>query len=149
MHTSPWMHPTDISACALCNSLSSAILALFPHMAAVPSLSEPQRSGDSHPAVSHLVQKLVEEVLAWQRRNGVQKFPANTPVIARSASSHSGLRNCCFAVTRLWVQSKVGHSYRHLKWLWSIQCPVYLFVDARQQLSAAAPWLNNFLKVLP
>ena len=58
-------------------------------MAAVPSLSEPQRSGglhpaapkpaatstkgfqssgDSHPAVSHLVQKLVEEVLAWQRR---------------------------------------------------------------------------------
>ena len=33
-------------------------------------------SGDSHPAVSHLVQKLVEEVLAWQRRNGVQKFPS-------------------------------------------------------------------------
>jgi hypothetical protein len=45
-------------------------------MAAVPSLSEPQRSGDSHPAVSHLVQKLVEEVLAWQRRNGVQKIPS-------------------------------------------------------------------------
>ena len=45
-------------------------------MAAVPSLSEPQRSGDSHPAVSHLVQKLVEEVLAWQRRNGVQKNPS-------------------------------------------------------------------------
>ena len=45
-------------------------------MAAVPSLSEPQRSGDSHPAVSHLVQKHVEEVLAWQRRNGVQKIPS-------------------------------------------------------------------------
>ena len=45
-------------------------------MAAVPSLSEPQRSGDSHPAVSHLVQKLVEEVLAGQRRNGVQKIPS-------------------------------------------------------------------------
>ena len=66
-------------------------------MAAVPSLSEPQRSGglhpaapkpaatstkglqscgDSHPAVSHLVQKLVEEVLAWQRRNGFQKIPS-------------------------------------------------------------------------
>ena len=27
----------------------------YPHMAAVPSLSEPQRSGNSHPAVSHLV----------------------------------------------------------------------------------------------
>ena len=70
-----------------------------------------------------------------------KKFPANTPVIARSASSHSGLRNCCFAVTRLWGQSQVGHSYRHLKWLWSIQCPVYLFMDARQQLPAAAPIL--------
>ena len=66
-------------------------------MAAVPSLSEPQSSGglhpaapkpaatstkglqssgDSHLAVSHLVQKLVEEVLAWQRRNGVQKIPS-------------------------------------------------------------------------
>ena len=66
-------------------------------MAAVPSLSEPQRSGglhpaapkpaatstkglqssgDLHPAVSHLVQKLVEEVLAWQRRNGFQKIPS-------------------------------------------------------------------------
>ena len=66
-------------------------------MQSVPSLSEPQSSGglhpaapkpavtstkglqsssDSHPAVSHLVQKLVEEVLAWQRRNGVQRIPS-------------------------------------------------------------------------
>ena len=45
-------------------------------MAAAPSLSEPQRSGDSYPDVSHLVQKLVEEVLAWQRRNGGQKVPS-------------------------------------------------------------------------
>ena len=71
------------------------------------------------------------------------------PVIARSASSRSGLSNCCFAVTRLWGQSQVGHSYRHLKWLWSIQCPVYLFMDARQQLPAAAAWLNTFLNLLP
>ena len=33
-------------------------------------------NGDSHPAVSHLVQKLVEEVLAWQRRNGVRTIPS-------------------------------------------------------------------------
>tara|TARA_B110000196_G_C21110930_1_gene647758 strand:+ start:189 stop:1697 length:1509 start_codon:yes stop_codon:yes gene_type:complete len=62
---------------------------------AVPSLSEPrssgglrpaapkpavtsgiQSSGDSHPAVSHLVRTLVEEVLAWQGRNGVQRIPS-------------------------------------------------------------------------
>ena len=68
-------------------------------MAVVPSLSEPQRSGDSHPAVSHLVQKLVEEVLAWQRRNGVQKIP----------SKYSGdceERKLALAVTRLWRSSE-------------------------------------------
>ena len=64
---------------------------------AVPSLSEPrcsgglrlaapkpavtsakglQSSGDSHPAVSHLVRTLVEEVLAWRGRNGVQRIPS-------------------------------------------------------------------------
>ena len=67
------------------------------HMALAPPPCEPQRSGglypaapkpaatptkglqssgDSRPAVSHLAQKLVEEVLDWQRRNGFQQIPS-------------------------------------------------------------------------
>ena len=30
----------------------------------------------NNPTVSHVVQKLVEEVLAWQRHNGVQRIPS-------------------------------------------------------------------------
>ena len=65
-----------------------------------------------------------------------QKYQANTLVIARIVSSVSGLRSCCFAVRRLWVQSQVGISYRNVKWLWSIRWLVYLFMDARREEKA-------------
>ena len=39
---------------------------------------ELQGNGDSHPVVSHSVQKLVEEVLAWQTRKGAQTIPSRS-----------------------------------------------------------------------
>ena len=64
---------------------SSGALSLLAYKAAVPSMSRPEQetttikelqgSGDSHPAVRDLVQKHVEEVLAWQTRKGTQQIP--------------------------------------------------------------------------
>ena len=79
-------------------------------MAAVPSMSEPQHSGDSA-AVSHLVQKHVEEVLAWQRRNGVQKIP----------SKYSGdceERKLALRFEKLLLQLHTCAAYEHLTEHW-------------------------------
>ena len=87
--------------------------------------------------------------MAWQRLNGVQRVP-------RKYSDDCEERKLALRFGKLLLRrdKALGTepsrlSYRHLKWLWSIQCRVYLFMDARQQLPAAAAWLNTFLNLLP
>ena len=84
---------------------------------------------------------------SWAGRNVIKHniFPQSMVMTARPATLAWGLRNCCCAVRKLWVPNRVKCNYRHLKWLWSTQCRVYLFLDARQQLHATAAWLINFL----
>ena len=53
----------------------AAVLAMSRPEQATTTTKELQGSGDSHPAVRDLVQKHVEEVLAWQTRKGTQKIP--------------------------------------------------------------------------
>ena len=112
-------------------------------------------SDDAQSIVSQDVQKLIEKVLSWQKHNkthGVLRIPNQHAIPKKSKEFYddSEERNLGSRLAKVLIRrhKSLGpapsqFSYRHLKWLWSIRCQVYLFMDARQQLPATATWINT------